>query len=101
MQTAEIVGTSPIKITDTVINAAANKALKHYTKDALKKTISTSRKQMDSVAEQYFNLYDELERLCDMYLSFSQQHQLLDQELNIRGVLKVYSRKLNMSLGTN
>ena len=89
VQNAEIVGTPPVKITDTVIDAAANKALEYYTKDSLKRTISTGRKQMDAVAEQYFNLYDELKSLRDMYLSFAQQHRILVQELNIRETLKI------------
>ena len=89
VQNAEIVGTPAVKITDTVIDAAANKALEHYTTDSLKRTITTGRKQMDAVAEQYFNLYDELKSLRDMYLSFAQQHRILIQELNIRQTLKI------------
>ena len=84
VQNAEIVGTPTVKITDTLIDAAANKALEHYTTDSLKRTITTGRKQMDAVAEQYFNLYDELKSLRGMYLSFAQQHRILIQELNIR-----------------
>lgn len=89
VQNAEIVGTPPVKITDTVIDAAANKALEHYTTASLKRTITTGRKQMDAVAKQYFSLYDELKSLRDMYLRFAQQHRILVQELNIRETLKI------------
>ena len=60
---SEIVGTPPVEITDNLIDACANKALEHYTLAQLNKTVTTGRKQMDTVAEQYFNLYDELKRL--------------------------------------
>ena len=86
---SEIVGTPAVEISDNLIDAVANKALQHYTTAQLNKTISTGRKQMDAVAEQYFNLYDELKRLRTLYLNFASQHCLLVQELNIRSTLQI------------
>ena len=44
---------------------------------------------MDSVAGQYFQVFDKLKRLRAMYLDFAVQHHLLVQELNIRDTLQI------------
>ena len=86
---AEIVGSPPVKVSDELIEASASKVFKNYTTASLRKKITTGRKQMDAVAGQYFEVFDELKRLCTMYLDFAVQHCSLVQELNIRDTLKV------------
>ena len=60
LENAELVGTPPVKVADQLIVAAASKTFENYTTSSLHKKITTGRKQVDAVAGQYFELYDEL-----------------------------------------
>ena len=80
---AEIVGSPPVKVSDELIEASASKVSENYTTASLRKKITTGRKQMDAVAGQYFEVFDELKQLRSMYLDFAVQHHSLVQELNI------------------
>ena len=60
VQNAEIVGSPPVKVGDHLIAAAASTVFENYTTESLRKKITTGRKQMDAVAGQYFEVFDEL-----------------------------------------
>ena len=79
----EIVGSPPVKVSDELIEASASKVFENYTTASLHKKITTGRKQMDTVAGQYFEVFDELKQLHSIYLDFAVQHHSLVQELNI------------------
>ena len=89
IENAELVGTPPVKVGDQLIAAAANKTFENYTTSSLCKKITTGRKQMDAVAGQHFEVYDELKQLRSMYLDFAVQHRSLVQKLNIRDTLQI------------
>ena len=89
---AEIVGSPPVKVSDDLIEASASKVFENYTTASLRKKITTGRKQMDAVAGQYFEVFDELKRLRSMYLDFAVQHRSLVQELNIRDTLQIQDK---------
>ena len=89
VENVELVGSPAVKVGDELIAASASKVFENYTTDSLCKKITTGRKQMDAVAGQYFEVFDELKRLQTMYLDFAVQHRSLVQELNIRDTLQI------------
>ena len=89
VENVELVGSPAVKVGDKLIAASASKVFENNTTDSLRKKITTGRKQMDAVAGQYFEVFDELKQLRTMYLDFAVQHRSLVQELNIRDTLQI------------
>ena len=72
-----------------LIEAAMRKRFSLLKTQELRKKKMQNRKDMDKVAETYFEFYDELKKLRNLYLQKAQDHRHMVQEINIRDTLKV------------
>ena len=72
-----------------LIEAAMRKRFSLLKTHELKKRKMQNRKDMDKVGETYFEVYDELKKLRNLYLQKAQDHRHMVQELNIRDTLNI------------